>query len=354
MIYLDHHATTPCDPAVIEAMVPYFAERFGNANARLSRHGRDAARALGAAKSDIAALVGCTPEALTLTSGASAGNRIALTGLPVDDRDELLVSALEHPSVVEAARASGMAMKIVPASKDGFITEEALASLLSARTRVVSVMAASHEIGTIQQVHALAARAHAAGALFHCDATQAVGRIPFAVGEIDLVSFTAHKLYGPIGIGALYVRPTPPLGLALPHLGTPPLALAVGFGVACALAREGLREDAAHLTMLTETFLAALGPHTLNGAPSPRLPGSLSLAFPGVDAETLLLELDGELSLSTGAACGSGKREPSPVLRAIGRTDAEIAGSVRLCFGRGNTLEEARRAGELLARRAGA
>jgi cysteine desulfurase len=346
-IYLDHHATTPVDPSVIEAMLPYFGERFGNANARTNARGREAARTLEQVRAQVAGLAAAPAESVHLTPGASAANRQVFEMFDREGaRDEICVSAIEHPSVLDAARASGLSIRMIPASADGFISPDALRTVCGPRTAVVSVLAASHELGTLQPIEALAAIAHGHGARFHCDATQAAGKVEVFWGSADLITLSAHKLYGPQGMGALIARDR---SLPVPsRWGTPPLALAVGFGAACALALEAIDHDAHRLRALTDRFLNALGPHLLNGAASPRLPGSLNLRFPGCDAEEILLACNDTLELSTGAACGSARRAPSPVLRAIGLSDVEIASSVRLSFGRFNTEDEATRAGSIL------
>lgn len=348
-IYLDHHATTPCDPRVVEAMQPYFTTRFGNAASRENPHGRAAQKAVTTAKNHLAALLNTVPESIHFTSGATAANHWALRGLaPRDGRDEIAISALEHDSVVQAAKASGLPLRIIPATPEGFITVEALEQVVNARTLLVSIQAANQEIGTLQDIPALAACAHATGALFHCDATQAVGKTPVDTSQVDMLSCSAHKLYGPQGIGALYIRPAPPLDVSPLHGGTIPLALAVGFGEACRLAAAQMEADNRHLTRLTEIFLNELQGHTLNGSTENRLAGSLNLRFDGVNAEDVLLDCADRLSLSTASACTAARRQPSAVLRAIGLSDAEIASSIRLCFGRGNTEAEAREAAQLL------
>lgn len=348
-VYLDYHATTPCDPEVIEAMVPFFGgDKFGNANARSHQNGRRAAQALAQAKEDVARLLNAVPETLTLTSGATESNRMVFTMAP-SERTEILISALEHPSVVNAAYESGLSVKVIPASPEGFILPEALKALISTKTRLVSVMLANHEIGTIQPVRELAGISREAGALFHCDATQAVGKIPLDVATlgVDFLSFSAHKFYGPQGIGGLYARS----GIAS-RAGTVPLALAVGMGVACRIAAQNMTEDAQRLGNLADTLLRALQSSLpemrVNGALSPRLPGSLNLCFPGVDAEEMLLDLAADLCLSTGAACASRTRQPSPVLKTIGLSDGDIAGSIRLSLGRMSTHDDVLYAAEKL------
>lgn len=250
--------------------------------------------------------------------------------------------------MVQAAKASGLPLRIIPATPEGFITVEAVEQVVNARTLLVSTQAANQEIGTLQDIPALAARAHAAGALFHCDATQAAGKIPVDASQVDMLSCSAHKLYGPQGIGALYIRPAPPLEVTPLHGGTVPLALAVGFGEACRIAAAQMEVDTQHLRQLADVFLNALQGYTLNGSTENRLAGSLNLRFDGLNAEDVLLDCADSLSLSTASACTAAQRKPSPVLRAIGLSDAAISASIRLCFGRGNTETEAREAAALL------
>ena len=343
-VYLDYHATSPCDPEVVAAMMPYFgAEKFGNANARTHQNGRHAAQALDRAKMEIAALLNGTPETLTLTSGATESNMMVFRGLmdKASSRTEILISALEHQSVVDAAHRSGLAVTIIPASPGGFILPDVLRTLISTKTRLVSVMMANHDIGTIQAVRDLADISHEAGALFHCDATQAAGKIPLDVQALgaDFLSLSAHKFYGPQGIGALYARSGP-----LSRPGTVPLALAVGMGEACRIARQTMQDESRRLQRLTDILLTALQASLpglqVNGALSPRLPGSLNLRFPGLNAEDMILDLDADLCLSTGAACASKTRKPSPVLKAIGLSDLDISSSIRLSLGRMTAQED--------------
>lgn len=348
-IYLDNHATTPCDPHVVAAMQPYFTDHFGNASTRENSYGRLAQKAVAHAKAAVASLLHTQPEDVHFTSGATAANHWALRGIqPTDQRNELAISALEHDSIFQAAKASGLALRIIPATPSGLITEEALETVLSERTLLVSIQAANQEIGTVQDIPALAACAHAAGALFHCDATQAAGKMPLNARKVDMLSLSAHKLYGPQGIGALVIRSTPPLEVTPLHGGTIPLALAVGFGEACRIAAERMEADAEHARHLAALFLNHLPNTALNGDTTNRLAGSLNLRFSGMNAEDILLDCAEELSLSTASACTSARREPSHVLRAIGLSDSDIAASIRLCFGRFNTEDEALRAAQIL------
>ncbi len=361
-IYFDHHATTPCAPEVLAAMLPFFGERFGNPSALGNARGRAAAAQVDAAKARIAALLDSVPEAVVLTAGASEANNLAICGVArraPKGRDEILISAIEHPSVraaAEAMREFGFRVGEIPVDHQGLVDLDALRDRVSERTALVSVMAANHEIGTIQPIAAAAEAAHAVGALFHSDATQAVGKIPIAVtaSAVDLLSLSGHKFYGPPGIGALLVRATPPVDLA-PLIvgggqhgglrsGTVPLALAVGLGAACELAAARMTADRLWLDRLGQRLRVGLGKAIpglrLNGAAEPRLPGSLNLCLPGVSAADLLLELADVLCLATGSACASGASAPSRVLKAIGLSDQDCAGSIRISLGRGSREAE--------------
>lgn len=361
-VYLDHHSTTPCAPEAVEAMLPYLGERFGNPSAVGHARGRAAAARVEEAKAQIAALVGTIPEAVVLTAGASEANNLALAGLArcaPAGRKEILIGAIEHPSVrcaAERLAESGFRVVEVPVTSGGFVEADAVRERVSTRTLLVSVMAANHEIGTLQPIAEIAAIAHAAGALFHTDATQAVGKVPLDAhrDRIDLLSLSGHKFYGPPGIGALVVRQKPPLDLAPLLLGggqqgglrsgTVPLALAVGLGAACELAARRMRGDAEHLNglarRLLEALRAALPEMKVNGSLDRRLPGSLNLCFPGVSAADLLLDLNEDLCLATGSACASGASAPSRVLKAIGLSDEDCAGSVRISLGRGTSQSD--------------
>jgi len=369
-ICLDHHSTTPCAPEVRDAMWPYFGERFGNPSAINHARGRAAAERVAQARSRIAALLGTIPEAVVLTAGASEANNLAIIGAArraPAGRDEIAISAIEHPSVRAAAermRENGFRVVELPVTTDGFVDPEAAATHLSARTALVSVMAANHEIGTIQPIAAMAAAAHRVGALFHSDATQAVGKIPLDMDRdgVDLLSLSGHKFYGPPGIGALLVRQQPPVALDPIILGggqnhglrsgTVPLALAVGLAEACDLAARCMADDAERLDGLSRRLLTALRNAGLdvavNGSLQRRLPGSLNLRFRGVDAADLLLDLADDLCLATGSACASGASAPSRVLKAIGLSGEDCAASIRLSLGRASGEAEVEFAAERL------
>ncbi|WP_445678979.1 cysteine desulfurase family protein [Radicibacter daui] len=350
-VFLDHQATTPLDPRVLDAMLPFFKDRFGNPHSTTNRPGLAARAALTAARAEIGTLIGVAGETILLTSGGTEANNQAILGLPAAaGRDRLAISAFEHPSVSEAARRSGLTVDILPVTADGFVNLEAAARLIGPRTRLVSVMAANNEIGTIQPLAGIAALARSAGALMHSDASQAVAGMALdapALG-LDLVTLCAHKIYGPAGIGALYIRPAPPLGLQ-PLLhggsqqgalrpGTVPVALAAGFGEAARLMRLEGPGEWPRLAALRDRLLTrlsgALEGVSVNGGVAPRLPGNLNLTIAGIDAEILLLELMDTVSASTGSACADAAGKPSPSLKAIGLDAARISVSLRLGIGR--------------------
>lgn len=358
-VFLDHHATMPCDPSVIAAMQPYFAKACSGAAAK---------KAFAGALQNISAVIGAMPHDITITSGATEANNIAILGTAAaagDARREILVSAIEHDSVVEPAKslaAQGYVLKTIPVDADGFVSPDAVAKMLSDKTLLISVMLANHEIGTLQKLGEIAVLAKNSGVLCHTDATQAVGKIPVDVKAlgVDMLSFSVHKLGGPQGIGALYMRQTPPLPLTrIIHggqqqkmrAGTVPLALAVGFGKACEVAAVDMDAHAqirrACATVFLETLHDAGVPYHLNGSPENRLAGSLNIRIKDVSADDLVLSLSSDVIFSTGAACQNGA--PSRVLSALGMDAVEIAQSIRICFAGYNTPAQASFAAQKIA-----
>jgi cysteine desulfurase len=365
-VYLDHHATTPLDPRVLEAMLPYLTERFGNPHSAQHAYGWAAEAAVEQARVHVAVLIGARPEEIVFTSGATEANNLAIRGVAARAglRHHVVTCAIEHPCVLETCRALrgvGFAITELPVRPDGLLDLDRLQEALRPDTALVSIMTANHEIGVLQPIAEIAELCRQRGVVLHTDAAQAAGRISLDVAalEVDLMSLSAHKLYGPKGIGALYVR----RGLRIAPLfaggdqerglraGTLPTPLCVGFGHACALAQQELLEEAGRLRDLRERLFrglcGAMGDIRLNGAPEPRLPHNLNVWLPSVDAEDLLAEVP-ELALSTGAACASATHEPSPVLRALGLSDEDIQGSLRIGLGRTTTECEIRFAIERL------
>jgi cysteine desulfurase len=371
-IYLDHHATTPVDPQVLEAMLPYLREEFGNAASRTHVFGWRAEAAVEQAREEIAAAIGARePREIVFTSGATESDNLALKGLLRARRDRaraLVLSAIEHPAVADSAEAlgaEGFASRTLPVDERGLVDPAALDPLLGPEVGLVSVLWAQSEIGVLQPVGELAGRCRERGIPFHSDAAQAVGKVPVDVERegIDLLSFSAHKVYGPKGVGALYVRRGRPRLRLEPLLhggghewglrsGSLPVPLIVGFAAALRIARAGLEAEAARLRGLRDRLLAQLEARVpgvrLNGDPLRRLPGNLNLSIEGVPGDALVARCS-ELALSTGSACASARPEPSPVLRALGLPAERVREGFRIGLGRGNTDAEVDRAAEVIA-----
>jgi cysteine desulfurase len=360
-VYLDYQATTPVDPRVLDAMLPYFTERFGNPHSTSHALGREALDAVEAARDQVAAIIGAEAREIVFTSGATESNNVAIKGAARflrGRRDKVITLATEHKCVLESARRlehEGFEVVVLPVTGDGLADIDRLADAIDERTALVSVMAANNEIGVVQDLSEIGALCRRQGALFHTDAAQAVGKLPVDVEamQIDLLSISGHKIYGPKGVGALYVRRRPrvrlePLfdgggqerGL---RSGTLPTPLCVGLGAACALARTEMAEEGARLAGLRDRLLhrlaSGLPDLVVNGDRQRRLPGNLNIAFPGVDALALLEGLP-DLALSTGSACTSAAVEPSYVLRALGLDDALATGAIRIGLGRFTTEAE--------------
>ena len=364
-IYLDNQATTPTDPRVVEAMLPFFTERFGNPHSSAHAFGWDAEEAVERARGQLAALIGAEPREVIFTSGATESNNLAIKGAARfhrERRPHVVTLATEHKCVLESARAleregerEGHRVDILPVLPDGLVDLDRLAEAVTEQTAVVSVMAVNNEIGIIQPIAEIAAICRDKGAYFHCDAAQAVGKIPLDVAAlgIDLMSISGHKFYGPKGIGALYVRRRPrvrlePLidgggqerGLRSGTLATP---LCVGLGRAAEIAAAEMAAENARIsalkTRLLEGITSRLSGVALNGHAELRVAGNLNLAFEGIDAEALMRALP-RLAVSSGSACTSAAVEPSYVLQALGLPEARARGSIRLAVGRFNTEAE--------------
>ena len=349
MIYLDHLASTPLDPAARDAMAPWLtADAVGNPHSA-HRAGWRAAQAVEDAKAGVAALIGARPGEIVLTSGATEANALALYGVG-RQIGRVVVSAVEHPAVLEPAlalREGAVEVTVLPVDAEGRIDLDDLKAALAPGPALVSIMAANNEIGTLAPLAEIGALCRAGGAVFHTDATQALSTQPVDVGAlgIDLLSLSGHKLYGPMGIGALYVRAGQPL---VPHLlgggqqdgkraGTVPVALAAGLGAACRDAHVRCGADAARLARLCDRLwerLVALIGFVVRVSPvQDVLPGCLNVRLPGADAAALLLEMP-ELAISTGAACAEMSGKPSHVLRAIGLSAEEAHSTLRFGIGR--------------------
>ncbi|HQH21652.1 MAG TPA: cysteine desulfurase family protein [Thermoleophilia bacterium] len=357
-VYFDHAATTPVDPRVFEAMTPFFCERFGNPS-EPHRLGREARSAVDEARARVAALLGAGENEIVFTAGGTEADNLALFGsLARLQPGHLVVSAVEHPAVMEAARAlngRGWDVDYVPVDGHGVVDPEAYRAAFRDDTRLVSVMTANNVVGTVQPVAELARIAHQKGALFHTDAVQAVGSLPVDVDElgVDMLSLSGHKLHGPKGVGALYVR----RGTRLQPLlhgggqerrlrsGTENVPGIVGLGVAMTLACEAMPEVRPRLERLRDRLvagvLARVPEVTLLGHPTDRLPGNAAFAVRYVEGESLLLRLDARgFTVSSGSACAAGSDEPSPVVQALGVRPEDAHGSLRVSLGRENTEEE--------------
>jgi cysteine desulfurase len=360
VIYMDYHATTPVDPEVVRVMVPYFNEKFGNAASRQHRVGWEAQQAVDIARTQVARLIGADAKEIVWTSGATEANNLALKGL-VDargSRDHFVTIATEHKSVLDTCKTlgqQGCRTTVLGVEPDGTVDLDALRAAVTERTAAVSVAGANGEIGLLAPLAAIAAIAHEKGALLHTDAVQAAGKVPFDVNaaSVDLASLTAHKVYGPKGVGALYVRrKSPRVTLAAQidgggqergmRSGTLNVPGIVGFGAAAELCERHMQAEATRLSILRARLLDGLRLHVrdviVNGSLEARLPGNLNVSFPGVDGEALLVSLCEDVALSSGAACTAA--EPSHVLKALGRSTELALASLRFGLGRWTTEEE--------------
>ncbi|MCC6965289.1 MAG: IscS subfamily cysteine desulfurase [Nitrospira sp.] len=361
-IYLDNHATTPMDPRVLESMLPYFTEKFGNAASRNHAFGWEAEEGVETARKQIAKLIHADAKEIVFTSGATESNNLALKGVVEmyhEKGDHIITSSTEHRAVLDTAKTletkRGVKVTYLPVDKFGMVNPEDVRNAITDKTILISVMFANNEIGTINPIKEIGKIAKEKGILFHCDATQGVGKVPINVQEmgIDLMSFSAHKIYGPKGIGALYVRKKNPRVRIAAQMdggghergmrsGTLPVPLIVGFGKACELCEQEMAADAARLSVMRDrlhaTITKALEEVYLNGHPTERLPHNLNISFAYVEGESLLMGCK-EIALSSGSACTSATLEPSYVLRALG-VGAELAhSSIRFGLGR-FTLDE--------------
>jgi len=374
MIYLDHHATTPVDARVLEAMLPFFSEKFGNASSKQHQFGWDAADAVERARKQVAALIGAGSKDIVFTSGATEANNLAIKGVAkaaadgADGsearRDHLVTVVTEHQAVLDpiaSLKKQGWRVTVMAVNGDGLIDLHELEQAITDRTALVSVMTANNEIGVLQPIKDAAALAHAKGAWLHTDAVQAVGKVPFDVEalEVDFASITAHKVYGPKGVGALYVRrPSASLtarkrgvriaaeidgggherGMRSGTLNVPGI---VGFGRAAEIARAEMATESQRVATLRDRLLAGLqaksGGLTVNGAAAAKLPGNLNVSFEGVNGEALLVSL-GDIAVSSGAACT--QAEPSHVLTALGLSKDRALASLRFGIGRSTTVAD--------------
>jgi cysteine desulfurase len=361
-IYLDHAATTPTDPEVAAAMLPYLTgpALFGNASS-IHRYGREARAAVDAARDAVAALIHADYSEIYFTGGGTEANNLAIIGTMLAapaGRQHLVTTAIEHHSILHAARfleTQGVEVTVVPVDADGLVAPEAIADAITDSTTLVSVMHASNEIGTIEPIAEIARIAHARGARFHTDAVQTAGLLPVDVRELDcdLLTLCAHKMYGPKGVGALAIRQGAKVSPILyggaqereKRAGTENVPAIVGFGAAAQIASARRESDEVRLTALRDRFLArlrsAISGLRLNGHPGLRLPNNINVSVEGVDGTTLLMNLDrAGVAASSGSACSSGSIEPSHVLKALGLPNSLAASGIRFTLGRGTTEDE--------------
>ncbi|MGH9689521.1 MAG: IscS subfamily cysteine desulfurase [Candidatus Acidiferrales bacterium] len=361
-IYMDYHSTTPVDPRVLEAMLPYFSERFGNAASRNHEFGWRAEEAVENGRSQLARLIGAHPKSIIFTSGATESDNLAIKGVAEAYREKgnhIITQVTEHKAVLDACKhleKQGMEITYLPVDRDGRISLTALRDAITARTILISIMYANNEIGVIQPIEAIGKIAKENGILLHVDAVQAVGKIPVDVERdgIDLLSITAHKMYGPKGVGALYVRRKNPCvqlasmidgggherGMRSGTLNVPGI---VGLGRACEICQQEMQAEAEKVSRLRERLKDALTngleDTSINGSVSHRLPNNLNISFSQVEGESLMMGIN-DVAVSSGSACNSAAIEPSYVLRALGVSEDLAHSSIRFGLGRFNTEEE--------------
>jgi cysteine desulfurase len=361
-IYMDNHSTTQCDPRVVDAMLPYFTEKFGNSASRNHSFGWEGEEGVAYARKQIAKLINADAKEIVFTSGATESDNLALKGVVEmykEKGDHIITSSTEHRAILDAAKSlekRDMNVTYLPVDKFGMVNPEDVRDAITDKTILISVMLANNEIGTINPIKEIGKIAKEKGVLFHCDATQGVGKIPVDVQDmgIDLMSFTSHKIYGPKGVGALYVRRKAPRVRLVPMIdggghergmrsGTLPVPSIVGFGKAVELCAQEMAEESIRTKALRdrlhEGITGALEEVYLNGHPTERLPGNLNISFAYVEGEALLMGVK-DIALSSGSACTSATLEPSYVLRALGVGSDLAHSSIRFGVGRFTTAEE--------------
>ena len=361
-IYMDYHATTPVDPRVLEAMMPYFTEKFGNAASRNHAFGWEAEEAVEKARKQVADLVGANSKEIIFTSGATESNNLAIKGVAEMYREKgnhIITQVTEHKAVIDTCKKlekQGLRVTYLPVQKDGRISLDDLRAAITDKTILITIMAANNEIGVLQPIAEIGAIAKEKGILFHTDAVQAVGKVPFDVtaAKADLASMSAHKLYGPKGVGALYVRRRNPRVLLAEQInggghergmrsGTLNVTGIVGFGKAAELCHQGMAAEAERLRGLRDRLNTALHEHLdeiyINGSMEHRLPHNLNISFAYVEGESLLMGIN-DVAVSSGSACTSASLEPSYVLKALGAGDDLAHSSIRFGLGRWTTEEE--------------
>jgi len=361
-IYMDNHATTPCDPRVFETMAPYFTEVFGNSASRNHEFGWRAEEAVETSRKQIGDLIGASPKEIVFTSGATESDNLALKGVAemyYERGDHIITVVTEHKAILDTCKKlekRGFKVTYLPVGSDGLITPDDVKNAITDKTILVSVMMANNEIGVIQPIAEIGAICKERGVLFHTDATQAIGKIPFDVNElkVDLASFSGHKIYGPKGFGGLYVRRKAPRVMLVPMLdggghergmrsGTLNVTGIVGLGKACEIAKAEMPEENVRTLELRERLRKGLMDELpdvyINGHPEQRLAGNLNVSFAYVEGESLLMGIS-DIAVSSGSACTSASLEPSYVLKALGVGEELAHSSIRFGLGRFNTDEE--------------
>jgi cysteine desulfurase len=361
-IYMDNHATTPVDPRVLELMLPYFTDRFGNAASRNHSYGWQAEEAVDVARKQVAELIGATAKEIVFTSGATESDNLAIKGAAHMYREKgnhLITVVTEHKAVIDTCKhleKEGFDVTYLPVKRDGLVDLDRLRAAITDRTILISIMAANNEVGVLQPIAEIGKLARERGVLFHTDAVQAAGKVPFDVNasSVDMASLSAHKMYGPKGVGALYVRRRNPRVLLTPIIdggghergmrsGTLNVPGIVGFGKAAAICREELATESARVTglrnRLSDGLRRELDEIYINGSVEHRLPGNLNISFAYVEGESLLMGIN-DIAVSSGSACTSATLEPSYVLKALGTGDELAHSSIRFGLGRFNTEEE--------------
>jgi cysteine desulfurase len=360
-IYLDYQATTPCDPRVVEAMLPYFTEKFGNPHSRNHSFGWEAEEGVEKARRQVASIIGADEKEVIFTSGATESNNLALKGVAhfhKDKKNHIITTVTEHKCILDSCRhleMEGFEVTYLPVQQNGLVDLEQLKAAITDKTVIVSIMAVNNEIGVIQPLAEIGKICRARGVYFHTDAAQAVGKIPLDVNamNIDMMSISGHKIYGPKGIGALYVRRKPRVRLeALIHgggqergmrSGTLPTPLIVGLGEACAIAQKEMGAETERLKYLRDRMYNKIKEQLpevfLNGDLEQRIPGNLNISFAYVEGEGLMMGIK-DLAVSSGSACTSASLEPSYVLRALGVEEELAHTSLRLGIGRFTTEQD--------------
>jgi cysteine desulfurase len=361
-IYMDNHATTPLDPRVLDAMMPFLTDKFGNAASRNHQFGWDAEQAVESARKEIAALIGADPREIVITSGATESDNLAVKGVANMYRekgDHIITCVTEHKAILDSCKhleKDGYRVTFLPVTDKGFVDLDDLQRAITDKTVLITIMTANNEVGVIQDIKAIGKIARERGVIFHTDAVQAAGKIPFNVNDlnVDLASISAHKMYGPKGVGALYVRRRNPRVLLTPIIdggghergmrsGTLNVPGIVGFGKAAELARKDLAIESADMLRLRErlrhTLERELDEVYINGDLAKRLPGNLNMSFAYVEGESLLMGIN-DIAVSSGSACTSASLEPSYVLKALGVGEDLAHTSIRFGIGRFNTEEE--------------